>query len=54
VGRWHSTEERDSSQKMDGSGIATHTSLIFQGLDPLGVRQSASNKMQDKSDTYTF
>jgi hypothetical protein len=30
-------EERDSSQKMDGSGIATHTLHIFQGLDPLGA-----------------
>jgi hypothetical protein len=42
---------------MDGSGIATHTLHIFQGLDPLGalgVSWSASNKMQDRSDTYTF
>ena len=37
---------------MDGSGIATHTLHIFQGLDPLGVSWSASNKMQDKSDIY--
>jgi len=37
MGKWRSTEERDSSQKMDGSGIATHTLHIFQGLDPLGV-----------------
>jgi hypothetical protein len=37
---------------MDGSGNATHTLHVFQGLDPLGVSWSASNKMQDKSDTY--